>query len=126
LPRYVKQYKCAPERGGFLPRGLELMGDDLAGASGGRADGLGVSRPCANLLRLPYWAAMVWILYMAIEPYVRRRWSAILVAWTRLLSGEFRDPLVARDIHIGRAFGVLEVHEYLWLSSPLAHLSHLH
>jgi hypothetical protein len=29
------------------------MGDDLAGASGGRADGLGVSRPCANLLRLP-------------------------------------------------------------------------
>ena len=35
---------------------------------------------------------------MAIERYVRRRWPEILVAWTRLLSGEFRDPLVARNI----------------------------
>ena len=35
---------------------------------------------------------------MAIERYVRRRWPEILVAWPRLLSGEFRDPLVARDI----------------------------
>jgi serine/threonine-protein kinase len=46
-------------------------------------------------------------LYIAIEPYVRRRWPQILVSWTRLLSGEWRDPLVARDALIGCAFGAL-------------------
>jgi serine/threonine-protein kinase len=31
----------------------------------------------------------------------------MLVSWTRLVSGEWRDPLVARDVLIGCAFGVL-------------------
>ena len=49
----------------------------------------------------------VWILYIAIEPYVRRRWPQVLISWTRLISGNWRDPIVARDILIGCAFGVL-------------------
>jgi serine/threonine protein kinase len=53
------------------------------------------------------WAGLVWVLYIAIEPFVRRRWPQILISWTRLLSGEWRDPLVARDALIGCAFGVL-------------------
>jgi predicted Ser/Thr protein kinase len=52
-------------------------------------------------------AGLFWILYVAIEPFVRRRWPKILISWTRLLSGEWRDPLVARDAFIGCAFGVL-------------------
>ena|GEM_PF-1170181 len=52
-------------------------------------------------------ACLVWILYIAIEPFVRRRWPWILVSWTRLLSGEWRDPLVARDVLVGAAIGAL-------------------
>jgi hypothetical protein len=50
---------------------------------------------------------LLWILYIALEPFVRRRWPQILVSWTRLLSGDFRDPLVARDALIGCALGSL-------------------
>jgi hypothetical protein len=31
---------------------------------------------------------LFWILYVAIEPFIRRRWPQILVSWTRLLSKE--------------------------------------
>src|SRR5262249_882888 len=44
--------------------------------------------------------------YMALEPAVRRRWPRILVSWSRLLDGDFRDPLVGRDILIGCFFGI--------------------
>ena len=41
------------------------------------------------------------LLYIALEPYVRRRWPATLVSWSRLLAGGFRDPLVGRDVLVG-------------------------
>jgi serine/threonine-protein kinase len=49
---------------------------------------------------------LFWVLYIAIEPFVRRRWPQVLVSWTRLLSGDFRDPLVARDALAGCAAGI--------------------
>lgn len=49
---------------------------------------------------------MVWIYYMAIEPYVRRFWPHSLISWTRLLAGRVRDPLVGHDMVLGAAFGV--------------------
>jgi hypothetical protein len=55
----------------------------------------------------PILAGLTWILYIAIEPFVRRRWPQILVSWTRLLSGDWRDPLVARHALIGSAFAAL-------------------
>jgi serine/threonine-protein kinase len=51
-------------------------------------------------------AAMGWLIYIGIEPSVRRWWPHILVSWTRLLSGEWRDPLVGRDILAGCGFGM--------------------
>jgi hypothetical protein len=60
-----------------------------------------------GLLSAGYTAALSWILYLAIEPYARRRWPQVLVSWTRLLSGEWRDPLVSRDTLVGIAFGIL-------------------
>jgi serine/threonine-protein kinase len=45
--------------------------------------------------------ALAWVLYMALEPYVRRLWPQTLVSWSRLLAGRFRDPLVGRDLLIG-------------------------
>jgi serine/threonine-protein kinase len=48
---------------------------------------------------------LVWLLYMALEPYVRRRWPDLLISWNRFLSGRFRDPLVRRDVLIGSLLG---------------------
>jgi serine/threonine-protein kinase len=50
-----------------------------------------------------------WILYIAMEPYVRRRWPATLVSWSRLLAGGFRDPLVGRDVLAGCLLGAFSI-----------------
>jgi serine/threonine-protein kinase len=42
---------------------------------------------------------------VALEPPVRRRWPQVLVSWTRLLAGEWRDPLVCSDALVGCAVG---------------------
>jgi serine/threonine-protein kinase len=45
--------------------------------------------------------------YLAIEPTLRRRWPGLLVAWTRLLAGDWRDPLVGRSVLAGFLGGSL-------------------
>jgi serine/threonine-protein kinase len=47
------------------------------------------------------------VLYIALEPFVRRREPQILISWTRLLAGNLRDPMVGRDLLIGAVYGVL-------------------
>jgi len=47
-----------------------------------------------------------WIFYVALEPYVRRRWPRIMITWSRLLGGGIRDALVGGHLLIGLAFGV--------------------
>jgi Protein kinase domain len=47
------------------------------------------------------WSCFSWLLYNGLEPYVRRRWPATLVSWSRLLAGDFGDPLVGRDVLVG-------------------------
>jgi serine/threonine protein kinase len=54
-------------------------------------------------------AGTLWTFYIAVEPFVRRRWPHILVSWTRLLSGDWRDALVGRDVLIGCTVGVVAV-----------------
>jgi hypothetical protein len=54
-----------------------------------------------------YAGSITYIFYMALEPFVRRRWPQILVGWTRLLSGGWRDPVVGRELTIGSALGLL-------------------
>ena len=44
------------------------------------------------LARALYGAAIVWVLYVAIEPTVRRHWPGILISWSRVLGGRLRDP----------------------------------
>ena len=43
-------------------------------------------------------AAGAWVIYLAVEPVVRRRWPDTLASWTRLLRGRALDPLVGRDV----------------------------
>jgi len=50
-------------------------------------------------------AVLSGITYLAVEPHVRRRWPAVLVAWSRLFAGRWRDPLVGRDVLAGLALG---------------------
>ena len=52
------------------------------------------------------WTFFFWVVYLAFEPFVRRRWPDRIVSWSRLLAGGFRDPLVGRDILIGAVFGL--------------------
>jgi hypothetical protein len=46
-------------------------------------------------------AGWLWLMYIALEPFVRRRWPGVLVGWSRLLAGNYRDPLVGRDLLVG-------------------------
>ncbi len=51
-------------------------------------------------------AAFVWLLYIGLEPFTRRRWPNALISWSRVLAGQFRDPLVGRNVLMGVALGV--------------------
>jgi serine/threonine-protein kinase len=51
-------------------------------------------------------AAVTWVFYIALEPFLRRRWSELLISWSRLMAGDFRDPLVGRDILVGGLLGL--------------------
>ncbi|MGP0072923.1 MAG: serine/threonine-protein kinase [Bryobacteraceae bacterium] len=53
------------------------------------------------------WGGGVWVLYLALEPYVRRYWPQAIISWTRALSGRWSDPLVGRDALYGVILGVL-------------------
>jgi len=52
------------------------------------------------------YAGTMWLLYIALEPYVRRNWPQTIISWTRLVSGKVRDPLVGRDIVSGTLLGM--------------------
>lgn len=53
------------------------------------------------------WGLFVVVLYLALEPFVRRREPHVLISWSRLVAGNFRDPLVGRDILIGIVYGIV-------------------
>ena len=58
----------------------------------------------------------LWRLYIALEPFVRRRWPSSLISWSRLFAGGFRDPLVGRDLLAGCVMTVVFI--------PLEYLSY--
>lgn len=49
----------------------------------------------------------VWLVYLALEPLMRRRWPDGLVSWSRLLAGRLGDPLIARDVFLGATLGLV-------------------
>ena len=46
------------------------------------------------------------LFYFAAEPLVRRRWPEMLVSWSRLVAGRWRDPMIGRDLLIGAVAGL--------------------
>jgi protein kinase-like protein len=73
----------------------------------------GISVVWARLIQqigfILFWSTLIWIDYLALEPFVRRRWPEAMISWTRLLGGRLGDPLVARDILIGITGGFVIV-----------------
>ena len=56
-----------------------------------------------------FFGVLVWLLYMAVEPPVRKRWPQTMISWSRALAGRWHDPLVASHILAGLAAGGLLV-----------------
>lgn len=52
-----------------------------------------------------YWALIIALVYLSLEPFVRRRWPHAIISWSRLLLGRVRDPLVGRDVLFGLVLG---------------------
>ncbi|HYL78734.1 MAG TPA: serine/threonine-protein kinase [Bryobacteraceae bacterium] len=56
-----------------------------------------------NSLGVP---VVVWLVYVAFEPYLRRYAPNTLIGWSRLLEGRWRDPLVGGQLLAGVAAGL--------------------
>jgi len=50
---------------------------------------------------------LAWVIYLAVEPSLRRQWPLSLVSWVRLLAGRWKDPLVGQDVLAGMGVGAL-------------------
>jgi predicted Ser/Thr protein kinase len=50
-------------------------------------------------------AAILWTVYLALEPAVRSRWPHSIVTWNRVLAGRWLDAQVGSDILVGAAVG---------------------
>jgi hypothetical protein len=54
------------------------------------------------IIRQPFFPALsAWLYYLAVEPFLRRRWPHRLIGWARLLEGRFTDARVGREVLIG-------------------------
>ena len=53
-----------------------------------------------------FYGVVIWTVYIALEPYVRRQWPQTLISWSSVLIGRLRDPVVGRDVLVGAAVGV--------------------
>jgi serine/threonine-protein kinase len=53
-----------------------------------------------------FYGVLLWTVYLALEPFVRRHWPRVLVSWTNVLTGRASDPVVGRDALIGVALGI--------------------
>ncbi|MGB0040940.1 MAG: hypothetical protein WBQ00_18710, partial [Terriglobales bacterium] len=56
-----------------------------------------------------FMAGVSWLLYLALEPFVRKLWPQTIISWSRLVSGNIRDPLVGRDVLFGVILGLVWV-----------------
>jgi serine/threonine-protein kinase len=62
-----------------------------------------------HISQATFWGLMTGVMYLALEPLVRRRWPQMLISWTRLLASRWRDPMVGRDVLLGAAAATIAV-----------------
>lgn len=72
------------------------------------ASGLQVRQTFMGLVFVSFLGGVIpWLLYLAVEPFIRRLWPNCLTSWSRLLDGRLRDPVVGRHLLLGGLFGAL-------------------
>lgn len=59
------------------------------------------------LARAAYLGLEYWLIYLALEPWVRRYWPQAMITWSRVIAGKWNDPVVGRDLLFGTLFGVI-------------------
>jgi serine/threonine-protein kinase len=57
--------------------------------------------------------AILWLLYVAIEPAIRRSWPHTLITWNRVVAGNWLDPTVAWQVLIGVLVGLATRYAFL-------------
>ncbi len=63
--------------------------------------------------------ALIYTAYIALEPFVRRRWPAKIISWNRLMTNDLRDPLIGRDVLFGLLLGLVSsLLSRLWILAP--------
>jgi predicted Ser/Thr protein kinase len=67
-------------------------------------------------------SGVIWMLYLALEPWIRRHWPQTIISWSRLLAGRVRDPLVGRDILFGVILGVVWILVFQIRYIPMMHM----
>jgi serine/threonine protein kinase len=68
--------------------------------------GIDIQRMFASIGVALFDAATMWLTYLGLEPYVRRHAPDSLIGWTRLISGQWRNPRVGTDVMVGVAAGL--------------------
>ena len=68
---------------------------------------LEVSRFFSSIGEALFAGGLLFVMYLVVEPAVRRYWPDGLLGWTRLLQGRFVDARVGRDVLVGLAAGAL-------------------
>jgi Protein kinase domain len=68
------------------------------------------------------WGGAMWMIYLALEPWIRRYWPQAIISWSRLISGQVRDAVVGRDILFGVTFGTLWILIFELTNIPLARM----
>ncbi len=76
------------------------------GASHIPAVGSEIARVFAAVGRGLFDAALLWVTYLGLEPYVRRHSPDSILGWTKLLAGHWRDPRVGVDVMVGVSAGL--------------------
>jgi hypothetical protein len=74
-----------------------------------------------------FFATLVWTVYLALEPFVRRYWPQTLISWTRVLSGRIQDGAVGRDVLVGSAVACLwrimfDIHRVYWAKNSMPNM----
>jgi hypothetical protein len=67
----------------------------------GESDGLFMAFGWACML-----STIAFLLYLALEPFVRKNAPQTLISWSRLMAGDLHDPVVGRDLLIAAVYGV--------------------
>jgi serine/threonine-protein kinase len=68
--------------------------------------------------------AILWLLYIAVEPSIRRSWPHTLITWNRVLAGNWLDARVAWQVLIGVMVGLATRYGFLLGDRVNSNVSH--